>query len=300
MNEQSQRSDSQERVVLSNELADMSTSSCTSQTSQNPAEMLREFFPMIRRIAGSLAARNPSSLDIEDLTSAGVIGLLGALTRYDPNRATKFWTFAEYRIRGMMLDEMRSMDWIPRSVRTRNDQIRQVSTEFVQKEGRLPTRAEIALLLGLTQQELDASSAGDTRLLSLDDPMGSHDEMFTLRDVLPDEDQLDPYDLCLSSETNQALELSMENLSCRQQDVVQKYYFQGLTMKEIGMQLGLTESGVCRVHAEALRKLRLGLEEFEDSSRDDQRNPLKNGSSTSKRSRKKPRPSPRLRTHGDE
>ena len=111
---------------------DASSSLC-----QDPVDILREFFPMIRRIARALASRNPSALDVEDLTSAGVIGLLGALARYDPDRATKFWTFAEYRIRGMMLDEMRAMDWIPRSVRARNDQIRQVSAEFVGREGRL-------------------------------------------------------------------------------------------------------------------------------------------------------------------
>ena len=149
----------------------------------------------------------------------------------------------------MMLDEIRAMDWVPRSVRARNDQIRQVSMEFVRQEGRLPERDEIACLLGVTQQELDASSARETRFLSLDDPMGSQEEMFTLKDVLPDEEQLDPYAMCLSSETNQALEVAMTSLSNRQQDVLQQYYFQGLTMKEIGQRLGLTESGVCRVHS---------------------------------------------------
>ena len=255
---------------------------------QDPVEILREFFPLIRRIAGSLASRKPSALDIEDLTSAGVIGLLGALSRYDPSRATKFWTFAEYRIRGMMLDEMRSMDWIPRSVRTRNDQIRQVSTEFVQKEGRPPGRDEIASLLGLTQQELDASSARETRILSLDDPMGSPEELFTLKDVLPDEEQLDPYMLCVSSETNQALEMALTQLSIRQQDVVQQYYFQGLTMKEIGQELGLTESGVCRVHSEALRKLRGELKDFEmlSSLESDTPSPQKRRSGKKRKSEK--------------
>ncbi|GJL61959.1 MAG: hypothetical protein NPIRA04_06130 [Nitrospirales bacterium] len=233
---------------------------------QDPADILKEFFPMIRRIAGNLASRNPASLDIEDLTSAGVIGLLGALTRFDPERETKFWTFAEYRIRGMMLDEIRAMDWIPRSVRARNDQIRQVSTEFVQKEGRYPSRDEIATLLGVTQEELDATSLLETRLLSLDVPMGSQEETFTLKDVLPDEEQLDPYAVCLSSESNQALDAALAKLSTRQQEVLQHYYFQGLTMKEIGNRLGLTESGVCRVHTEALRKLRIGLKDFEDAS----------------------------------
>ena len=249
---------------------------------KDPVEILREFIPMIRRIARTFASRNPSALDIEDLTSAGVIGFLGALARYDPERATKFWTFAEYRIRGMMLDEIRAMDWVPRSVRARNDQIRQVSMEFVRQEGRLPERDEIASLLGMTQQELDASSARETRFLSLDDPMGAQEEMFTLKDVLPDEEQLDPYAMCVSSETNHALEVAMTTLSDRQQDVLQQYYFQGLTMKEIGQRLGLTESGVCRVHSEALRKLRGQLKDFDIPSKEDS-----NGSQKKRRLRKK-------------
>ncbi len=285
MEDQSYDSDVQEDIACSDSPRGKPVDAYAPTSNQDPVTILRECIPMIRRIAGSLVSRNPASLDIEDLTSAGVIGLLGALTRYDPARETKFWTFAEYRIRGMMLDEMRSMDWVPRSVRARHDQIRQASVEFVRREGRLPAREDIASLLGITQQELDASYVRETRLLSLDDPMGSQDEVFTLRDVLPDEEQLDPYDECLSSETNTALEMAMKNLSDRQQDVIQQYYFQGLTMKEIGQRLGLTESGVCRVHAEALRKLRTGLKEFDVPSTTGENTPQVK----TKRSRKRQR-----------
>ncbi|GJL54141.1 MAG: RNA polymerase sigma factor FliA [Nitrospirales bacterium] len=284
MAKHSQHRNRQDCTPPSDVPVDASETVCSSVSSQDPAEILKEFFPMIRRIAGSLASRNPASLDIEDLTSAGVIGLLGALTRYDPNRETKFWTFAEYRIRGMMLDEIRAMDWIPRSVRARNDQIRHVSLEFMQKEGRYPTRDEVAVLLGVTQQELDATSLHDTRLLSLDVPMGAHDEIFTLKDVLPDEEQVDPYTACLSSESSCALDRAMERLTSRQQDVVQQYYFQGYTMKEIGIRLGLTESGICRIHSEALRKLRLRLKDFEGNPSDKP----KNSSSKKGRVRKQP------------
>ena len=173
-----------ESVSRTAHVADEAGKTPLASFTQDPRETFQEFLPMIRRIARGFALRNPSALDVEDLTSVGVIGLLGALTRFDADRATKFWTFAEYRIRGMMLDEMRAMDWIPRSVRARNDQIRQVSTEFLRSEGRPPEREEIATLLGLTQEELDASSARETRLLSLDDPIGSQDEVFTLKDVL--------------------------------------------------------------------------------------------------------------------
>ena len=222
----------------------------------DPAEVLNQFLPIIRRMAGALASRNPYSLDIEDLTSAGAIGLLSALARFDPTREIKFRTFAEYRIRGMMLDEIRAMDWVPRSVRSRNDQVRQAMSEFVKTAGRLPARDEIADMLGITQQELDASSTKESQFLSLDDPIGNEEETYTLKDVVPDSDHPDPFASCLSSETNQALDSAILNLSDRQQEVVQLYYFVGLTMKEIGMRLGLTESGVCRIHSEAVRRLR--------------------------------------------
>ena len=222
----------------------------------DPAEVLTQFLPIIRRMAGVLASRNPYSLDIEDLTSAGAIGLLSALARFDPSREIKFRTFAEYRIRGMMLDEMRAMDWVPRSVRSRNDQVRQAMSEFVKTAGRLPARDEIAEVLGMTQQELDASSTKETQFLSLDDPIGNEEETYTLKDVVPDSEHPDPFASCLSSETNKALDSAILNLSDRQQEVVQLYYFVGLTMKEIGLRLGLTESGVCRIHSEAVRRLR--------------------------------------------
>ncbi len=266
MTPQSQPQYLEEPISISQSGSENSKTSVSVMMEQSPVDTLKQFFPTIRRIAAGFASKNPSSLDIEDLTSAGVIGLLGAMTRYDPGRETKFWTFAEYRIRGMMLDEMRAMDWVPRSVRARNDQIRQASAVFERKEGRVPDRSELAMILGLSPQELDASSAKDTRLLSLDDPMGSDEDLFTLRDVLPDEEQLDPFEECLSSETNKALDIAMESLSVRQRDVMQRYYFQGLTMKEIGEQLGLTESGICRVHSEAIRRLRLELKDIEETS----------------------------------
>ena len=230
----------------------------------NPVEVIQEFYPIIRRMAAVLASRNPSSLDVEDLTSAGVIGLLGAMARYDPTREIKFRTFAEYRIRGMMLDEIRSMDWVPRSVRSRNEQIRQASTTFTGTEGRPPTRAEIAKYLGLSLEEVEASATRDTQLLSLDEPVGHDEDMSTIKDLLPDTAQLDPFYACLSFETAHTLDSAITGLSKRQREVVQMYYFSGLTMKEIGQKLGLTESGVCRIHAEALRRLRQELQDCPD------------------------------------
>lgn len=228
------------------------------------ARILQEFLPMIRRMAGAMALKNPFSLDVEDLTSAGAMGLLSALKRFDPTRDIKFRTFAEYRIRGMMLDEIRAMDWVPRSVRARREQIRQFVDEYMQKNGVSPTTEEIAKALGVPQEELEGLSACDPRLVSIDEPLGYGEEGCTLRDVLQDQDHDDPFAACADAEMKAALQAALVTLSTRQQKVLELYYHVGMTMKEIGGRLGLTESGVCRVHSGALRQLRLQLDGIEN------------------------------------
>ena len=229
--------------------------------------LLNEFLPIIRRMAGAMALKNPFSLDIEDLTSAGAMGLLSALKRYDPTRDIKFRTFAEYRIRGMMLDEIRAMDWVPRSIRARREQIRQAVNEYLQKNGTSPTTEELAKVLGISQKDLEDVTACDPRLLSLDEPVGYGDDGCTLRDVLPDDDHQDPFVACADAEMKCALQAALVTLSIRQREVLELYYHAGLTMKEIGGRVGLTESGVCRVHSGALRQLRVELDGIESGGR---------------------------------
>ncbi len=230
------------------------------------AAILRDFIPMIRRMAGAMALKNPFSLDVEDLTSAGVMGLLSALKRFDPTRDIKFRTFAEYRIRGMMLDEIRAMDWVPRSVRARREQIRQIVDGCMQKDGVTPTTEELAKALGVPQEEVEGLAACDPRLVSIDEPVGYGEDGCTLRDVLQDQDHHDPFVACADSEMKAALQAALVTLSTRQQEVLQLYYHVGMTMKEIGGRLGLTESGVCRVHSGALRQLRLQLDGIENGN----------------------------------
>ncbi len=228
--------------------------------------ILEDFQPIIRRMAGAMVARNPFSLDIEDLASAGTMGLLSALKRYDPTREIKFRTFAEYRIRGMMLDEIRAMDWVPRSVRSRQDQIRQTVNEYLQKTGMAPTTLELANTLGIEVEELEGSAGCAPRLVSLDEPVGSGEEGCTLGDVIPDAEEQSPFWDCLNAEMKSVLEAALVTLSPRQQEVLREYYYVGATMKEIGLRLGLTESGVCRVHSAAIRQLQMILSKVMDDS----------------------------------
>jgi RNA polymerase sigma factor for flagellar operon FliA len=164
----------------------------------------------------------------------------------------------------MMLDEIRAMDWVPRSVRFRRDQIRQIVEEHLQKNGIPPTTKELAILLGIPAEEIEGVEGCDPKLVSLDEPVGSGEEGCTLRDILPDVDHQDPFVACADSEMKAALHAALVTLSERQQEVLRLYYHTGLTMKEIGGQLGLTESGVCRVHSGALRHLRIELKRIED------------------------------------
>jgi RNA polymerase sigma factor for flagellar operon FliA len=235
------------------------------------AALLQEFLPMIRRMAGAMALKNPFSLDVEDLTSAGAMGLLSALKRFDPTRDIKFRTFAEYRIRGMMLDEIRAMDWVPRSIRARREQIRQIVDGYIQKNGTSPSIEELAKAVGIPQKELEGISACDPRLVSLDEPVGNGDDFCTLRDVLPDQERHDPFAACADAEMKAALQAALFTLSTRQQEVLQLYYHVGMTMKEIGGRLGLTESGVCRVHSGALRELRVQLDGISHESQNKNR-----------------------------
>lgn len=226
---------------------------------KDPDQLVRDFLPIVRRIATELVLRNPAALDVEDLTSAGVMGLLSAMTRYDPSRDIKFRTFAEYRIRGAMLDEIRAMDWVPRSVRARIEKFQQASAEFVRTVGRPPTQDEIAEMLGIPPEDMGDILMKEATVLSLDEWVGEEDEACTLKDMLPAKDQVDPLAACISNQVGDVLQSAIALLPERQQAIIRQYYFSGMTMKAIGETQGLTESGICRVHADALNRLREAL-----------------------------------------
>lgn len=226
---------------------------------KDPDQLVRDFLPIVRRIATELVLRNPAALDVEDLTSAGVMGLLSAMTRYDPSRDIKFRTFAEYRIRGAMLDEIRAMDWVPRSVRARIEKFQQASAEFVRTVGRPPTQDEIAEILGIPPEDMGDMLMKEATVLSLDEWVGEEDEACTLKDMLPAKDQVDPLAACISNQVGDVLQSAIALLPERQQAIIRQYYFSGMTMKAIGETQGLTESGICRVHADALNRLREAL-----------------------------------------
>lgn len=224
--------------------------------------LIREFTPLIRTIAHRLAYRLPAYLDAEDLVSVGVIGLMDAMTKYDPTREANFKTYAEFRIRGAMLDEVRSMDWIPRSVHERISTLQKTQTKLMRQYGRPPTDEEMAEAMHLSVDELSdfITHSQGAVMLSLDDlgVQGQNGEK-VLR-MLVDTKHPDPLSTVLSENVRDYLAKAIDELPEKERLVLMLYYAEELTMKEIGNMLNITESRVCQIHSKTILRLKSKLQ----------------------------------------
>ncbi|UCE62868.1 MAG: FliA/WhiG family RNA polymerase sigma factor [Nitrospirota bacterium] len=220
--------------------------------------LIREFVPIIKFIALRLAMRMPNGLNIEDLISVGTLGLLDALGKFDPTRNIKFRTYAEFRIRGAMLDEIRAMDWVPRSIRKQIGKIQHATNEYTRRNGRPPTEAELAGVLEMEAEKIDKVllQAKGTVLLSLEDIRAQDDEPQSVLNGLVDQDQPNPLEALLIEDRRKILADSLERLPERQRLVLNLYHFDELTMKEIGAVLNVTESRICQLHGQAMIRLK--------------------------------------------
>lgn len=224
--------------------------------------VIREFSSVVRAMAHRLAYRLPAHLDADDLISAGVIGLMDAMTKYDPSRETKFKTYAEFRIRGAMLDEIRSMDWIPRSVHERIGLLQRTHHELLKKFGRPPTDHEVAVALNMSLEELDEflSRSQGAVVISLDDLGVREADSHRILTALVDTEHPDPLAQALSDNVREVLARAIGELPEKERTVLQLYYYEELTMKEIGAILNVTESRVCQIHTKAVVRLKSKLQ----------------------------------------
>jgi len=220
--------------------------------------LIREFAPIIKFIALRLGIRMPNGLNVDDLVSVGTLGLLDAMGKFDPTRNIKFRTYAEFRIRGAMLDEIRAMDWVPRSVRKRIGKIQHAANEYTRKNCRPPTEAELARELEMEPEKIDEIllQAKGTVLLSLEDIKTQDDEPHSVLNGLVDQDRQNPLEALLTEDRRKILADSLDRLPERQRLVLTLYHFEELTMKEIGAVLNVTESRICQLHAQAMIRLK--------------------------------------------
>lgn len=224
--------------------------------------IIQEFAPLIRVMAHRLAFRLPAYMDVEDLISVGVIGLMDAMTKYDPTREANFKTYAEFRIRGAMLDEIRSMDWIPRSVHERITLLHKTETELTRRHGRSPTEEELASALQMSAGELSdfLAQAQGAIVMSLEDLAVQDSDGDKILRMLVDTQHPDPLSHVVTEDVRRALERAIEELPEKERLVLTLYYCEELTMKEIGGILSITESRVCQIHAKTILRLKAKLQ----------------------------------------
>jgi RNA polymerase sigma factor FliA len=221
------------------------------------------YSPLVKFIAGRMASGLPSHVDEGDLVSYGLLGLIGAIERFDLEREIKFETFAVARIKGAIIDELRSLDWVPRSVRARAREVERANAALEAEYGRAPTDEEMASKLELSVEEFrDALlQIANSSVLALDDlwtfadPDGSGGQISVL-DTIQDPNALDPESEAHTAELKDRLADAIESLPERERLVIALYYYENLTLREIGEVLGVTESRVSQLHTKSVLALR--------------------------------------------
>ena len=226
--------------------------------------LIVNYSPLVKYVAGRLGSGLPAHVDEADLVSYGLLGLMSAIDRYDPERDIKFETYAISRIHGSIIDELRTLDWVPRSVRSRAREIERAIRELESKLGqRAPTDEEIAGKVGISTDELEESLVDISRssIAALDElwSTSSEGDRVSLLDTLEDPESVKPADALDETEMREALAETISRLPEREKLVVTLYYYEELTLREIGEVLGVTESRVSQLHTKAILRLRSRL-----------------------------------------
>ena len=224
--------------------------------------IILEHTALIRYIVNRIAVRLPSHIDLDDLHNTGVIGLMDAIDKYDPNKNCKFKTYAEFRIKGAILDQLRSLDWVPRSIRQKSRRLEQAYSQVEQRLGRSATEHEIAESLGIGLDEFHflVNQVRGISMVNLDEMRsGSDSDQPMHGDIFEDVKAENPFASLKTRELRQAVAECISALPEKERLVISLYYYEDLNMKEIGNVLGITESRVCQIHTKAVARLRSKL-----------------------------------------
>lgn len=219
-----------------------------------PQDLVMEHYSMVQSLARNIHSRLPRHVELDDLVSAGTLGLYDAIDGFDPDRGVPFAAYARLRVRGAIMDSLRASDWVPRSVRRKHDQIERARRAVAQRMGRSPTRVEVADAMGLASNEFDTLEEGAEirRLHSLDAPM-SHESEVPLIDQTPSD--LDVLSDLLDSELREQIYKAIQVLPARERTAVHGYYLEGKQLKEVGAELGVTESRACQLRSQGVSRL---------------------------------------------
>lgn len=230
-------------------------------------QLIVNYSPLVKYVAGRLSSSLPQTVDTADLISYGIFGLIDAIEKFDLERGIKFETYAIARIKGAIIDELRAMDWVPRSVRAKARQVENAYIALETKNRRVPSDEEVAEELGITNKELQAifTKLSYTSVVSFEELWvgGDRDDRQSAAGSIKDDAAEDPVSAFESVEAKSILADAIEHLPDREKTVIALYYYEGLTLKEIGQVLGVTESRVSQLHTKAVLRLRARLHSME-------------------------------------
>ncbi|MFT7518748.1 MAG: RNA polymerase sigma factor for flagellar operon FliA [Kiritimatiellia bacterium] len=232
------------------------------QLTEERREQVLQHYSMVRAIACRIYQRLPKAVELDDLISAGVTGLIEAIDRYDPSRKVPFETFAKHRVHGAIVDALRAADWVPRSVRRKADLIRNSRLRLEASLGREPSREEMAENVDVTVKKYDAlvRDSQIRSLLSLDAPMGDGNPTPLVEQVSSEFE--DPTLAWQDAELKVAMHQALDRLPAREKSALALYYLHELSLKEVGGVLGVTESRACQLCGQGIKRLKRRLSRY--------------------------------------
>ncbi len=231
--------------------------------------LIMEYAPLVRHIANRIAMRLPPHIEADDLVSSGILGLIDAIEKFDPSRKVMFKTYAGIRIKGAILDELRAMDWIPRSIRKVVNRLESAYHELEQRLGRPAEDEEVAELLGMKMEEFYRllKQATGVPLISLDILIDTDEKKRNILSYLVDPKSENALGVLGLGEIKDTVAWAIDALPDKEKEVLSLYYYNELTMREIGKVLDLTESRVSQIHAKAILRLRVKIKNRNQFSR---------------------------------
>lgn len=223
-------------------------------------ELIVQYIYLTRYVVGRVKVALPATFSIEDISSYGVEGLIDAIEKFAPDKGARFETYALMRIRGNIIDKIRSQDFLPRSVRKKIKDVKEAQEYLRQKFGRTATIAEIAELLELEKEKVEQILAEDTTISSIYDKKGTSEESLEIIDTIQD-NRLTPHEEMEEKDVKAELEYALKRLPERERMIMVLYYHENMTLKEIGETIDISESRVCQLHAQSIMKLKNILSE---------------------------------------
>ena len=219
-------------------------------------KLIIQYIYLARYVVGRIKVNLPGSFSFEDIVSFGIEGLIDAIEKYHPSKGAKFESYALMRIRGSIIDKIRSSDWLPRRLRKKIKEIKIATERLKQQIGRAPTSKEVADVLGMDEEKMLEIMSSDLSVNSIYDKKGTGDDSVEIIDTIEDENSSKPEEELERSDAKRELENALKKLPERERTLLVFYYHENMTLKEIGEAINVSESRVCQLHAQAIMKLR--------------------------------------------